>query len=314
MKRLEATKPDRRFPSLLLAGLGQRPRRFAVAVGAAVAVLGAAATSSAFPDYVGTRALGMGQAGRADARANQGPLLNPSGMSLARLYTLEGAYQTITKDGGDLFHGSVVDSTSGFNLAGGLFYNYRSNSPSGPTRYSGHEGGVALSFPFGGHVMFGATGKYFRLSQEGATSSGLTIDAGVTVRPLSIVTLAAVGYNLRDVGLGPIAPLALGYGVAVRPVPDLVLLVDGYHDFTRGDPNRGVLTTIAGGGEISFAQRAVLRAGGGRDGLSERGFVTAGLAAVAEIGALEVSVRQDVSGDVKVTYIGAGLRLFVPQP
>jgi hypothetical protein len=287
----------------------------ATAVGLLLAVVaGTAAPAFAFPDYVGTRALGMGQAGRADARANQGPLLNPSGMSLARLYTLEGAYQMITKNGGDLFHASVVDSTSGFNLAGGLYYNYRSNAPAGLTRFSGHEGGVALSFPFGGHVMLGVTGKYFRLSQDGASSSGVTMDAGVTVRPFSIVTLAAVGYNLRDIDLGPLAPLALGYGVAVRPLPDFVLLVDGYHDFTRGDPTRGVLTTVAGGAEFSFAQRAVLRAGGGRDGLSDRGFVTGGLAAVAEIGALEVSVRQDVSGDVKVTYIGAGLRLFVPQP
>jgi hypothetical protein len=291
------------------------PVALAVACAALLALPGVAL---GFADFVGSRGLAMGQAGRADARGDQGPLWNPAGMSLARLYTVDGEYGFITRGGGHAARLSVVDSTSAFKLAGGLFYGYRTASPAGLPKLTGHEAGIALSYPFADRVLIGVTAKYLNLSggvePDGKPDhSGFTADAGITVRAGSMVTIGFAGYNLRELSTVQ-APRSLGYGVAVQPTPDLTLVADGYHDFTTTDPLRGTTTTVSGGAEYVLQRRIVFRVGGGRDGGREHGFLTGGLAALSELGSLDFGVRQDVSGDAKLTFIAAGVRLFVPQP
>lgn len=295
----------------------KRGRRALLLAAATTLMSSPSTTAWAFPDFLGARGLAMGGAGRADARAEQGPLLNPAGMSLARLYTVEGGYGYITRDGGQTFRGSVVDSTSGFKLGGGLFYSYRTASPAGVPALKGHQVGLSLSYPFGDKVMVGTTSKYVNLSggaePDGkAKHSGFTFDAGMVARA-STLTIGIVGYNLRDMS-SVHAPLALGYGLALQPVPDLTFVVDGYHDFTTYDATRGTLTTVSGGGEYVAQRRLAVRAGGGRDGVSGHGFLSAGLAVLSEIGSVDASIRQDISGDARLTFFAAGLRLFVPAP
>ncbi|MBC8133839.1 MAG: hypothetical protein H7X95_12720, partial [Deltaproteobacteria bacterium] len=265
------------------------------------------------------RGLSMGGAGRADARGGAAPLMNPAGMSLARVYTLEGGYQFMNRGGGHLVHTSVVDSTSGFNLAGAAFYTYRTAStPTGGT-VSGHEPGLSLSFPFGDRVLVGVSGKYLRVSGGPAepdarnSHSGITADVGLIVRAGAMLTLGVAGYNLRDLSTVH-APVALGYGAALTPMPDFVIAVDGLHDFTTTDPSRGVTTSIGGGAEYTFQRRVVFRGGGGRDGRSRNGYVAGGIAGMSELGAVDFGFRQDVAGDYKATVFVVGLRLFVPQP
>ena len=65
-------------------------RLIAIAVG--VSLLAVAGTANAQADFVGVRALGMGEARRAIATGAEGILLNPSGMSLTRGYTIEAIY------------------------------------------------------------------------------------------------------------------------------------------------------------------------------------------------------------------------------
>ncbi|MEO8213730.1 MAG: hypothetical protein ABI560_11085 [Myxococcales bacterium] len=278
----------------------------------------------AFPDYVGSRALGMGGAGRADARGGEGPLLNPAGMSLMRLYTIDGGYQYINRGGGHLAHASVVDSTSGFNLAGALFYTYRSLDVPGGGTVTGHEPGVSLSFPFGDRVLLGFSGKYLHVAGEPAEAdgrsnhSGFTADVGLIVRAGAMLTVGATVYNLHDLSTVH-APVALGYGIAFYPIPDFVILVDGLHDFTSArrpapEPSGGTTTSVGGGAEFTLQRRVVFRAGGGSDGRTEHGYVTGGIAAISELGAVDAGFRQDVSGDLKATVVAVGLRLFIPQP
>jgi hypothetical protein len=293
--------------------------RLAIAMAVVVVIAATPVRVGAFPDYLGSRALAMGGAGRADARGDQGPLLNPAGMSLSRMYTMEGGYQFISRDGGHVARVSVVDSTSSFNLAGGLFYSYRTASPVGVVRLSGHEAGVALSYPFGDRVLIGATGRYLHVAggfedPNGTNShAGVTVDVGAVVRAASILTLGVVGYNLHDLSTAN-APVQLGYGAALYPFPDMVVTIDGLHDFTTSDDTRGTRTTVAGGAEYMFEHKLVVRAGGGRDGGVGHAYLTAGFAALSEIGALDFGFRQDVTGDRKLTFLAVGLRLFVPQP
>ena len=54
--------------------------------------------------------------------------------------------------------------------------------------------------------------------------------------------------------------------------------------------------------------------GGGRDGLSKNGYVAGGISLLSgDIGALDVGLRQDVSGNTKATIVGVSARLFVPS-
>ncbi len=276
-------------------------------------------TAGAFVDELGSRALAMGGAGRADARGDEAIPLNPSGMSLARLYSLEGHYQYASQPGEQFGHVSVVDSTSAFGLAGGVYYAFRTAAVPGLSRFTGHEAGVALSMPFSELLMLGVTGKYLRLAggapePDGSSShGGLTLDAGATIRLASVLTLGVVGYSLRDLSTTR-APLSLGYGAALVPLPELTVAIDVFHDFTTSDPTRGVRTSVAAGAEFRPATRMSFRGGVGDDGGLEHTYLSAGFAAISEAGAVDLSLRQDLTGSARGTTFVASLRVFVPQP
>jgi hypothetical protein len=245
-------------------------------------------------------------------------------MSLLKAYTLEAAYALVPPDPSHLFHGSIVDSTSGLNLGGGIYYTYQTASPTGLPSFRGHEAGAALSLPFGDRFSLGATVKYFRLrggsvgfGGEADGNGGITVDAGATIRPGANLSLGVVGYNLRDINSHQ-APTGLGYGVSFAPIPELLLVADGLTDFTVNDATRGVRTTLMGGVELVLASKVVFRGGGGRDGLTGNGYFTAGFSTASEIGALDLGARQDAiqggEGAPRETFFGVSLRLFVPQP
>jgi hypothetical protein len=270
------------------------------------------------PAFRNVRALGMGGALRAAATGDAGPLLNPSGMSLVRGYVAEGAYNYARP--GTLHAGrlSIVDSTSGFNVAGGLYYSYLTANLPGDVDQSGHEGGLALSFPLGERILLGATAKYARVTTtpmegERARASGVTFDVGTTVRPIPSLAIAAVGHNLRDLA-SERQPLALGFGAAFSGVQGLLVTFDGFLDLTRADETRGRELTLSGGAEYVFAQSFALRGGGGRDGRTGNPFGTLGVSVLGDVGALDAGARQDLSGDGRVTVIGVSGRLFVPTP
>lgn len=294
------------------------PRRLLPLIAAALS-LTVGTPARAFEDYLGTRALGFGGALRGAAAGDSGPLLNPSGMSLVRSYSVDAAYGRSTRRDSNFFHGSVVDSTSGLNLAGGLYYTFQSNAPpnDAPTG-RGHEVGLAMALPLGDYVSVGGTVKYLHMTGDQALNGyhgGTTFDVGVTVRPLAGLSAGAVGTNLYHL-VNDEAPRTIGYGAAYSPVQELVLAVDGRTmlDASLRNGNKG--TSVMGGGEFFWARRFAFRLGGGYDAIDTNGYLSAGFSFVSEIGALDIGARRDlfgVHGDA-VTVVAAGFRLFVPQP
>lgn len=271
---------------------------------------------------VPTRVLGMGGASRGAASGSAGPTLNPSGISLVRSYVVEGAYQYLSNQQGHLGHISIADSTSASNVGGGLTYTYATAAPegtyAGAEAFSRHEGGLSLSFPFSDHVAVGATGRYLKLTRQlpglaQEERSGVTFDAGITVRPVDHISIGFVGYGLRDLK-DPQAPFGYGGGIAFTPVPELVVVADGVVDLRTYTPENDKAVTVAGGAEYTSASRLAIRAGGGRDGYSKAGFGTLGLSALSESGALDVGARLDFADGKKTYMIGVSLRLFVPTP
>jgi hypothetical protein len=268
---------------------------------------------------VGTRSLGMGETLRGAATSGTGPLLNPSGMSLTQQYNVEADYFFARNGDNHFLHASIVDSTSGYKVAGGLYYTYHSDSDTFGGH--GHEVGLALSLPFGEHLTVGATGKYFSLSGDQVTGdgSGFTYDVGITLRPANVFSLGVVGYNLRDLKEVRVAREAIGYGAVLSPTDFLLIAVDGVTNLEDvGEQSSYIRTSrVSAGAELFLAKKAALRLGGGYDGVTQNGFFTAGVSAVSEAGALDFGLRQDVvqRGDTaRNTILGASVRLFVPQP
>lgn len=248
---------------------------------------------------------------RAAATGDSGPLLNPSGISFVHSYTAESSYTYGSRDSTQDARLAVVDSTSGSNLGGALFYTYHRASPAAGSQ-TGHLGGLCLSFPLGEVVLLGGTAKYLHLSGGGTdTKKEFSFDAGVTVRAGQVLSVAVVGYNLNNPGTA-FAPLALGGGVSVSPMPGLLLLADGVVERVYADETRNKAYYVMGGGEY-LANMVAIRLGGGRDGLHRNGYLSGGLSAVSTVGAVDLSMRQDISGDRKATIVGLTARLFVPN-
>ncbi len=85
---------------------------------------------------------------------------------------------------------------------------------------------------------------------------------------------------------------------------------------TVNDATRGVLTSVMGGVEYLWQRKVAFRAGGGWDALARNAYLSAGLSYVSTDGAVDVGARQEVAGPgaTKETFVGAAVRLFVPQP
>jgi hypothetical protein len=283
-----------------------------------VTVLVTTGPVAAFDDYLGTRSLSMGGALRAAAAGDSGPLLNPSGMPLLRSYTVEAAYARSTRRDSNFFHGSIIDSTSGLNLAGGLYYTYQGNAPADLPKGRGHEVGMALGLPLGDYVSLGVTVKYLRLSGDQALdghSGGTTLDVGTTVRPLRGLSLGVVGTNLYNLTNDEV-PRTIGYGVAFTPVAELILAVDGRTMLDAWQRTGRKGTSVMGGGEFFWARKFAFRLGGGYDDFNQHGYLSAGLSMISEIGALDVGARRDLfsAANEPITIVAAGFRLFIPQP
>jgi len=136
---------------------------------------------------------------------------------------------------------------------------------------------------------------------------------------MALLSLGVVASNLRDLNNFQ-ATQAIGYGVAVLPVPALVLVADGRTRFTA-DPQTGRKGTSAmAGASYALFGKVGIRAGGGYDAATGNGYGTFGMSAISDIGALDASVRQDLfrseeSPGVprpRETVVGLSLRLFIP--
>lgn len=175
---------------LRMPALARRPARStralcrAAACGALASALFAAAPSvRAAEPIVGLRSLAMGDTLRGAATEAEGPLLNPSGMTVTQKFQVSGFYSLRLPSLGHFVHLSVVDSVTNRRLALGLYYSFvqenpRFNFPLAEGPYSngmlqrvievdgarisrnGNESGISMAVPIGDRFSLGATIKY----------------------------------------------------------------------------------------------------------------------------------------------------------
>jgi hypothetical protein len=312
---------------------------------------GAARRATAQADFVGARALGMGEALRANATGAEGPILNPAAMSLQRQYVIEGMYGIRIEDIGHHANVSVVDSVTA-RVAAGLFYTYIYSSPklgfnwaggrveNATITRTGHTAGLALSIALGDKFLIGANIKYLHLDTTAPlpmntqpptltldTVNGITFDLGMIVRLGDKFNIAAIGYNLWDHGSRE-SPLSLGVGLSFIPTPafninfDTVINFTGYReavynpDGSVAKLDSRVTARLGPGLEYLVAQKVPIRAGVVYDtayqGNNSRGATYLTLG----LGYLSTQFGVDLSYRVKVeagleNFLMAGIKLFV---
>lgn len=303
--------------------------------------------AAAQADFVGTRALGMGEALRANAAGAAGPLLNPAGMSLSKGYVIEASYGLRIEDLGHHALVSIVDSVTS-RIAAGLFYEYIHANPklgfnwaggqvqSAKLTREGHAAGISLSMALADRFLIGATLKYLHFSTtaplpEGTVPSqltldsvnGITFDAGILIKAHPKFNIAAVGYNLWDHGSRE-TPTSLGLGLAFIPIPSLSIDFDavvnftGYKEPIYTDATKTVVkkfdfkatARLGPGLEWLIANKVPLRLGVVYDTGLSAAYVTGGLGYFGQTWAVDLSYRGKVAGGLE-NFLSLGVRIFI---
>jgi hypothetical protein len=319
--------------------------RSLIPLAAFVSVVTFASAARAQNDFVGTRAMGMGEAQRATATGASGPLMNPAGMSLVRQYVIEGMYGIKIETVGHHANLSVVDSITA-RVAAGLFYSFIYETPklgfnwaggkidSEQITRTGHAAGLSLSLPLGDHFILGATAKYLHIDTTAPlpmgtvpdhltldSVNGVTFDVGMIVRLGERFNVALIGYNLWDHGSRE-SPLSLGIGLAYVPFPTLSINFDTVINFTgyqnyRLDAMTGKVSLdqrttarLGPGIEWVVSNKVPLRAGVVYDSGLPATYLTLGLGYLSSAFGIDLSYRTKVQGGLE-NFLMLGLRIFI---
>ena len=319
--------------------------RSLIPVAAIVSIVAVATPARAQNDFVGTRAMGMGEAQRATATGASGPLLNPAGMSLVRQYVIEGMYGLKIETLGHHANVSVVDSITA-RVAAGLFYSFIYEQPrigfnwaggkveSEQITRTGHAAGLSLSIPLGDHFILGATAKYLHMDTTAPlptgtvpdhltldSVNGVTFDVGMIVKLGDRFNIGLVGYNLWDHGSRE-SPLSLGIGLAYVPVPSLSINFDtvinftGYQDYEvdmmtgKVSLNQKTTARLGPGIEWVVSNKVPLRAGVVYDSGLPATYLTFGIGYLSTAFGVDLSYRAKVQGGIE-NFLMLGLRIFI---
>ncbi|MDB4967870.1 MAG: hypothetical protein JWN44_3559 [Myxococcales bacterium] len=319
--------------------------RLPLAIATLVSLVLSATAARAQSDFVGVRAMGMGEAQRATASGASGPLLNPAGMALARQYVIEGMYGIKVETVGHNANVSIVDSITS-RVAAGLFYTYVYESPrlgfnwaggnveSAQLTRTGHAAGLSLAVPLGERFIIGATAKYVHFDTTAPLASGsvpdhltldtvngITFDVGIIVRLGDKFNIGVIGYNLWDHGSRE-TPLSLGIGLAFVPIPVLSINFDTVINFTgfqnyKMDAMTGKVTLeqrttarLGPGIEWLAANKVPLRVGVVYDSGLPATFLTMGLGYMSSSFGVDLTYRTKVQGGLE-NFLMLGIRIFI---
>ena len=319
--------------------------RLLVPVAVLVSLVTFASPARAQYDFVGVRAMGMGEAQRATATGASAVLMNPAGMSLVRQYVIEGMYGIKIESVGHHANLSVVDSITS-RVAAGLFYSFIYETPkigfnwaggkidSEQITRTGHAAGLSLSVPLGDHFIIGATAKYLHIDTTAPLPMGtvpdhltldsvnsVTFDIGMILRLGQTFNIGLIGYNLWDHGSRE-SPLSLGIGLAYIPVPSLSINFDtvinftGYQDYKvdmmtgKVSLNQKTTARLGPGIEWVISNKVPLRAGVVYDSGLPATYLTVGLGYLSTAFGIDLSYRAKVQGGIE-NFLMLGLRIFI---
>ncbi len=193
-------------------------------------------------DFIGARALALGEAYRAIATGNDAIYFNPAGLPLLKRYSVEGQYVMNLADESHQADVALVDSKTN-PLAVGIAYTFQGTELT-RRRTLEHTATLAAAYPiFDRLFSLGAGFKYKNVSDAiaGNYLNALTADVGVLSQIPGGLSFAAVGYNLIPIRSVESAHVPVSAGFAgAWDVGPLSALIFG------GNPTLGAVQTAAG--------------------------------------------------------------------
>jgi hypothetical protein len=190
-------------------------------------------------DFVGTRALSMGEAYRSIASSNDAIYFNPAGLVLVQRYSPEIHYQLNLANEEHQADTSIVDSKTS-QFAAGVAYTFDGRQFSKRASLQ-HTATLAVAYPFFEKMLcVGAGLKYVNVwdAVVGNYLNALSADLGVLSRLPFGVSLAGVGYNLIPIRSARV-PMSAGFAGSIDLGP-LSAIIWG------GEPTFGPMQSAAG--------------------------------------------------------------------
>ncbi|MFN3198324.1 MAG: hypothetical protein ACE366_07870 [Bradymonadia bacterium] len=292
---------------------------------AAIAIVGAPAlicmlggTASA-QSVISPRAVGMGNAVRADPRNNSALIINPAGMSRDYVYAAQFGYARSNASKANVGQLNVVDSRTQPALAMGVAYGYGFADNNAPVEEGGHDVRVGFSTAPSDRVSIGVALHYLSLTRKDPIEdlNAFTLDAGLLMQLTDQINLGLVGHNIAPTD-DPGFPTEVGGGLAFVD-QRFTLGVDVVVNVTPERPEgseeeESPKPRIMAGAEFLLQDSVPLRVGYERDQTQEADFVTGGLGFIMSDkgggGQINIGYRHNltVSDDFQLV---AGITLFL---
>lgn len=250
--------------------------------------------------YEGARLLGLAEAQRALTMANDSIYINPAGLALGRMYSLELGYLDDIRGSDRRFNASVVDSQAG-PIAGGLAYTWTRRrpefAPEPDDRLEGHRMEIALATRVAESAALGVTARYMTFDlhdedgekiEEGGFNI-FTIDVGFQWRMTESLSFGIAAYNLTNTD-EPEVPIGWGAGLGYQ-LGAFSIEGDIRYNAQRGEPR------YSGGIGYVIAETVALRSGVSYDYKSEAIAVSGGAGVILDRFVIDIGYRQLINAD-----------------
>lgn len=295
-------------------------------------------------DFVGVRALSLGEAYRATATGNDAIYFNPAGLGVLPRYSLETHYQFDLVEEQHQIDASIVDSKTS-PVAAGVAYTFDGRQFTKRASIE-HTATLALAYPiFDKLLSVGAGLKYVNVSDAflGNYLNALSADVGLLSRLPGGVSFAAVGYNLipiqsaraplaaafaLNLDLGPLSGLVFGgapsfgatpnaaglpstktLGELVGPLQGLTLEVDWHLNFAT---LYGTKSRVSAGLEYLAFDSVPLRVGYLWNEERDDHLVSVGAGFIVPYFGLDVAYQQSVK-NIDTRVVALALKFFLPM-
>lgn len=267
------------------------------------------------------RSTAVSGAMRATSTSTTALFANPANMALTQVYHVSAFAQMFPEGNRQVLGAAVVDSLlSSVGIAGGLSAAWSQQEPGSLGRqFTDLRFGLALPIP---EVLYvGVSGRYLILDQTGVgplgasyASGGLqgqkmfetiTMDVGVTLRPIKELVIGLVGQNLTSPDTS-LVPLLGGIGVGFLSSEisfggDIVFEATTFNDLRlRGQ----------GGLEVLVAERVPLRGGYRYDQGMDSHAVSFGIGYTDPRFSIDAGIRRSIYGaEYTAVTVGFGVHL-----
>lgn len=265
------------------------------------------AVGHGYGEHETPRMVALGGPMRASSNSLSALYSNPANMAVAQVYHIGAFAQIHPEARRQSYGGAVVDSLiSSTGLSGGLGGVWTLQDPDGLDR-QWMDLRFALAMPLGDIFFLGVGARYLTLQQNGTgplgrseVSGGLqdsniiqtvTLDAGITLRPVPEFSIAVTGNNLTNLDTA-LFPIMGGVGIGFSTA-DFGLNADAS---IESRTNEETMLRVAGGGELLLADRLMLRAGYRFDQGLDSHAVSGGLGYVDQRFSIDLSGRRGVAG------------------